>query len=189
MSSAGLKTTVLPHTSAGTIFQDGIAIGKFHGVITPTTPIGCRTLIWNLSRQLRRRRVAEEPSALAGHVVAHVDRFLDVPAGLGEHLPHLARHEVRELVLVLGEERAEAEEDLAALRRGHEPPALVRLLRGCDGSIDVLRRRPRERPDQVTVRGAATLERLVAGRVDPLAADEVLKCLRARRHRAECSRR
>ena len=49
MSVAGLKTTVFPQTSAGAIFQDGIAIGKFHGVITPTTPIGCRTLMLNLS--------------------------------------------------------------------------------------------------------------------------------------------
>ena len=37
----------------------------------------------NLSRQLRRRRLAEQAPALAGHVVAHVDRFLDVAAGLG----------------------------------------------------------------------------------------------------------
>ena len=50
MSCAGLKTTVLPQTSAGAIFHDGIAIGKFHGVITPITPIGIRTLIMNLSR-------------------------------------------------------------------------------------------------------------------------------------------
>ena len=50
VSVAGLKTTVLPHTSAGMIFQDGIAIGKFHGVITPQTPSGWRTDIANLSR-------------------------------------------------------------------------------------------------------------------------------------------
>ncbi len=48
VSVAGLKTTVLPATSAGVIFHDGIAIGKFHGVITPMTPIGIRTDIWNL---------------------------------------------------------------------------------------------------------------------------------------------
>src|SRR4029079_16047068 len=42
VSVAGLKTTVLPHTSAGMIFHDGIAIGKFHGVITPHTPSGWR---------------------------------------------------------------------------------------------------------------------------------------------------
>ena len=50
MSSAGLRTTVLPQTSAGQSFQAGIAIGKFHGVIAPTTPTGMRTLIMNLSR-------------------------------------------------------------------------------------------------------------------------------------------
>ena len=49
MSSAGLKTTVSPQTSAGAIFQLGIAIGKFQGVIAPTTPTGIRTLIMNLS--------------------------------------------------------------------------------------------------------------------------------------------
>ena len=50
MSSAGFSTTVLPQTSAGASFQAGIAIGKFHGVIAPTTPTGIRTDIWNLSR-------------------------------------------------------------------------------------------------------------------------------------------
>ena len=50
MSVAGLNTTVLPQTSAGMIFQDGIAIGKFHGVMTAQTPSGCRTDIANLSR-------------------------------------------------------------------------------------------------------------------------------------------
>ena len=49
VSVAGLKTTVFPQTSAGAIFQLGIAIGKFHGVITPTMPIGWRTLMLNLS--------------------------------------------------------------------------------------------------------------------------------------------
>ena len=49
-SSAGLNTTVLPQISAGMIFHDGIAIGKFHGVIIPHTPIGWRTDIANLLR-------------------------------------------------------------------------------------------------------------------------------------------
>src|SRR6185369_1834743 len=38
---AGLKTTVLPATSAGEIFQTGIATGKFQGVTHATTPSGC----------------------------------------------------------------------------------------------------------------------------------------------------
>ena len=50
VSVAGLKTTVLPQTSAGMIFHDGIAIGKFHGVMIAQTPSGWRTDIANLLR-------------------------------------------------------------------------------------------------------------------------------------------
>jgi len=39
---AGLITTVLPNASAGAAFHAGIAIGKFHGVIRPTTPSASR---------------------------------------------------------------------------------------------------------------------------------------------------
>ena len=49
VSVAGLSTTVLPRISAGIIFHEGIAIGKFQGVIRPAMPTGCRTDIWNLS--------------------------------------------------------------------------------------------------------------------------------------------
>jgi hypothetical protein len=49
VSLAGLKTTVLPMTSAGIIFQHGMAIGKFQGVMMPATPIGWRMLIAHLS--------------------------------------------------------------------------------------------------------------------------------------------
>src|SRR6266566_1394453 len=41
VSVAGLKTTVFPATSAGAIFQTGIATGKFQGVTQATTPNGC----------------------------------------------------------------------------------------------------------------------------------------------------
>ena len=38
--SAGLSTTVLPHASAGAIFQDSISSGKFQGMIWAATPSG-----------------------------------------------------------------------------------------------------------------------------------------------------
>ena len=41
-SYASLRTTVFPWMSAGAIFHTGIAIGKFHGVISATTPSGRR---------------------------------------------------------------------------------------------------------------------------------------------------
>ncbi len=46
---AGLITTVLPRIRAGIIFQEGMAMGKFQGVMRPATPTGWRTDIWNLS--------------------------------------------------------------------------------------------------------------------------------------------
>ena len=39
---AGLSSTALPATSAGADFHTGIAQGKFHGAMSPTTPMGCR---------------------------------------------------------------------------------------------------------------------------------------------------
>lgn len=40
--SAGLKTTQLPQARAGAIFQAGMAMGKFQGVMRPTTPMASR---------------------------------------------------------------------------------------------------------------------------------------------------
>src|SRR6516164_5732691 len=48
VSCAGLITQALPHTIAGSSFQEGIAMGKFHGVIIPHTPTGWRTAMANL---------------------------------------------------------------------------------------------------------------------------------------------
>ncbi len=48
VSDAGLKITGFPHTRAGNIFQVGIAIGKFQGVMMPATPTGVRTDMLNL---------------------------------------------------------------------------------------------------------------------------------------------
>src|SRR5438067_1026652 len=48
VSCAGLITQVLPQTKAGNSFHDGIAMGKFQGVIMPQTPIGWRIAMANL---------------------------------------------------------------------------------------------------------------------------------------------
>jgi hypothetical protein len=43
-----LITQALPQTTAGNSFHDEMAIGKFHGVIMPQTPMGWRTAMANL---------------------------------------------------------------------------------------------------------------------------------------------
>src|SRR5437867_1618968 len=49
VNSLGFDTTVQPSTSDGAEFQKFNANGKFHGEITPTTPLGCRCTIISLS--------------------------------------------------------------------------------------------------------------------------------------------
>jgi len=44
VNSDGLSTTALPQAKAGAVFQAGMAMGKFHGVIRATTPSGSREI-------------------------------------------------------------------------------------------------------------------------------------------------
>ncbi len=72
--------------------------------------------------QLAGHGVAEHPPALAGHQVRDVDAFLDVAAGLGQDLAHLAGHRPGQALLVLGHELGEGVQDLAALGGRGAPP-------------------------------------------------------------------
>ena len=134
VSVAGLNTTVLPHTSAGMIFHEGIAIGKFHGVMIAADAERLADRHRELVAQLGRHGLAVLAAALAGHEEGHVDGFLHVAARFVQHLPHLARHVARQRLLAFGKQLRGAEQELRAARRRHEPPALV----GADA-----RRRPR----------------------------------------------
>src|SRR5712691_7494688 len=72
VSVAGLKTTVLPATRAGAIFQTGIATGKFQGVTQATTPSGCLMVYakfrgssdWMVSPLMRRDSPAQNSATL-----------------------------------------------------------------------------------------------------------------------------
>src|SRR5206468_7607660 len=76
-------------------------------------------------------------------------------------------------------------EDLAALRRRHEPPLREGLLRDRDRAVHVLGAGAREDTDRLAVRRARALEGLARDGVHPLAADEVLEGrVRSRRHAA-----
>ena len=63
--SAGLCTTVQPAASAGAIFQVESMNGVFHGVITPTGPIGTRVEMFQCSSEgvLRPSRASPHLSA------------------------------------------------------------------------------------------------------------------------------
>ena len=178
MSVAGLKTTVFPQTSAGSDLpardRDREVPRRDHADDSDRLADAHVELV----AELRRRRLAEQAPALAGHVVGHVDRFLDVAARLGQHLAHLARHQLREVLLLLGQEVARSgrgSRRASAPGRGASPrrPPSRRRRRG---------RRPR-RVDRGKTPIASPFAGLVLskvspdGGVDPLAGDVVLECL------------
>ncbi len=124
--------------------------------------------------QLRGRRVTEHPASFAGHQERDVDALLDVAASLGQDLAHLARHRSGDPLLVLGQERAEAIEELSALRGRGRAPARQRRLRSSSGPPDVGRRARLEPADDVARVGrVVALEHRAGRRIDPLAGDEL----------------
>ena len=97
MCSDGFSTIPLPASSAGKHFHDGMATGKFHGVIIPTTPIGCRVVQAILLDSSEATTSSQRGAALAGDEPTHVDGLLHVAACLDEHLAGLAGDELGEL--------------------------------------------------------------------------------------------
>ncbi len=76
VSDAGLKTTVLPATSAGAIFQTGMATGKFHGVTQRDDAVRLLDGVGEIRRQFGLDRLAVQASRLARAEVRDVGRAL-----------------------------------------------------------------------------------------------------------------
>ena len=110
VSVAGLMTTVLPQTSAGTSFQDGMAMGKFHGVMAETIPTGMRTDMQNLFLSSEGTVSPSRSAAFPGGVVGEVDGFLHVAAGFADDLAHFAGHVLRQDSLLLQEQFGDLEQ-------------------------------------------------------------------------------
>ena len=124
--------------------------------------------------QLGRDRVAGHPATLARHQVGDVDAFLDIAAGLGQDLAHLAGHRPREPLLVLGHERPERVQDLATLGGGRPAPHREGRLGRLDRHRDIGLGPLLEAPDDVARVGRVpALERGARGGIAPLPGDEV----------------
>ena len=83
---------------------------------------------------------------------------------------------VQETWLRLSRSDSGAIENLGALGRGRQAPALESLLRGVDGQIHVLSARRREHADELRrVRGVAIFDGFAAARGNPFSVDVILK--------------
>ena len=161
VSDDGLKTTVLPVDER----RHRLPARDRHREVPGRDDPGDAERLADAHRplvgELRRDRVAGHPAALAGHQVGDVDAFLDVTAGLGDDLAHLAGHRPGEPFLVLCHERPERVQDLAALGGRRAAPHRPGRLGGLDGHRDVGLRALLEAPDDVARVGRiAALERL-----------------------------
>jgi hypothetical protein len=177
-SSAGFRITLFPQTSAGNIFQVGMASGKLNGVIRPGHADGPAIRHGPLVPQLAGHGVAEQAAALDGGVVRRVDALLHVAARLVQDLAHLPRHGVGDLLLAFRQQVADAAQHIAPQRRRRPAPLVEAALRRLNRLLQVVTRGTGERADQIVRVGRVpVLERAAALRVDPLACNEILERL------------
>ena len=124
--SAGFHTTVLPHSSAGTMYQEGTATGKFPAVITATAPTGLRNVnsclsgislgtVWPYSRRPSPRKKSQ---------VSMISWTSPSASGYGFPISRVTR--------VVLHQPADVRDRPAAHRRGHVRPRALRVAR-CPG--------------------------------------------------------
>ena len=170
----GLNTTAFPAASAGPILRLARFSGKFHGVITATTPTGIEHGVHE-RRVVARVRGAEQPVGLAGVQLEVLRCAARLVTGVGEWLAFFGDHLRRQLVGSRGEQARRRRQHVGTGRRRRSSPRLERV----DGSRhrigDVGGRRLRRNRDDLTgVRWVAPFERRTVGGADSFPTDEVL---------------
>ena len=171
--SAGLSTTQLPAASAGASFHVAMRIGKFHGMIWPTTPSGSwkwYATVSSSSCEMRALLRAQH----AGEVAEVVDRERDVGGQrLADGLAVLPRLGDGDRLEVLLDAVGDLVEDVAALGRARLAPRGERLPRDIHCPVDVFDGAAADLAERLAVDGRDVLEVLALHRVDELAADVV----------------
>ena len=191
VNSDGLATIVQPAASAGASFHVISSTGKFHGVITPTTPTGSCTVRPTASGRVVGDGVAAHVEREAGVVVVDVGRHRDLgdrharsacrPPSRGAAASGIISARIFSAVF--------AQHLRARRRRRLRPRAGVeRRARGVDRLARVLDVAPGDRLDERARRGVLALVGLAGRALRPFAADELLVCLRRRRLRASSFR-
>ena len=133
--------------SAGASFQTGIAIGKFHGVMRPTTPSGRRSVYSRWFGDGRLVHLADRPPRLTRRVAEDRRGAQRFQPGLAQRLPHLRRHVLRDLLGARLDRVGRLREEGRALPGRQRGPGGERLARGLDRGTRVLGRpRPDRRP-------------------------------------------
>ena len=136
--SAGLNTTVLPWQSAGAIFHAGMAIGKFHGVMMPTTPTGSRVMVDLDAGPDARHDFAGQAQRFAGEEIEDLPCPHRLADAFGKRLALLARKQAAELLAPLQNLVAGRLEDVVALLDARARPRREGRLGGGNGALGVV---------------------------------------------------
>ena len=137
VSSAGLRTTVLPAASAGAKPQPG---DRHREVPRHDDADHAERLVeGEVGAAGHRDLPPEQPLRRRRVVVQAVADVAGLPAGVAPGVPGVAHLELGELVDVLVDDRREPAQQRGPLARGHRPPGGERLV----GALDRARRSPR----------------------------------------------
>ena len=129
---------VQPAARAGAILRACSVIGKFHGLMAPTTPTGCLIVRCRLPGAELRDDLAVGPLALLGEPLEGVGRVQDLGLGLGERLALLHRQGAGDGVGPLAHQVGGLLEDLGPVVGGRLHPGRHRLRGRLDGPASVL---------------------------------------------------
>ena len=174
VSSDGLKTAVLPSSRLGPSIHSGTAKGKFHGVMTATTPHGLRRMKASFSAISEATHVADRHAAGAEDVLDHVQAFDDLGPALGDDLAALAGHQLGQVVGVALDELGEVVEQFGPADAALAPPERDRRPARRRRPGGLLRRElAGKRPTTSSAWAGLRLSKAVAVGGPPLAGDEV----------------
>ena len=152
-SEAGLRITQLPAASAAATPPEGMAMGKFQGDTTTTTPLG----------RARSAGMLVPPLGVGAIELDEIDRFGDFRIGLGNRLAAVGQSRADQVAARLAEFVGDMAQPLEAGLRRHRPPA---VLVG-HGTVPRRDRRLRRWPDDSgRRRRPAAMDRGTRGRFD-----------------------
>ena len=138
---------MLPSSRLGPSIHSGTANGKFHGVMTATTPHGLRRMKASFSAisEASTSPIGMRPGA--EDVLDHVQAFDHLGPALGDDLAALAGHELREPSVSRLMSWARLSKHSARRMRLRAPPGGIGGAGGGDGRLDFGRRGRREEAD------------------------------------------
>ncbi len=185
VTSDGLATMVQPEARMKGTRSQRIRNGKFHGVISPTTPIGSRVTRPNILSPEIVEAVAVERASDPGGIAEDRDAAPHLAARLGDRLAVFQRLPIGDLFGAGVENVGGLEQDGGAVGPGQTRPAAILEGRagGGDGGVEIVGRAFRDACHRSSMARRIAHEDLAVACGDVGAIDEEAEVARGFRRR------